>query len=103
MSNYTPPLARRFPLSCSSVSHTESTTLTFPPNLKIERIPQGTRSKNGAFEYESRYTLKGQELKVLRVYTSRRDSPVCGAKDDKDWLAYRRVLQRDLRAQVFFR
>jgi hypothetical protein len=103
MSNYTPPLARRFPLSCSSVSHTESTTLTFPPNLKIERIPQGTRSKNGAFEYESRYTLKGQELKVLRVYTSRRDSPVCGSKDDKDWLAYRRVLQRDLRAQVFFR
>lgn len=103
MANYTPPLARRYPVACSSVRHTESTTLAFPPNLKIERVPQGTRLKNGAFEYESRYTLKGQELKVLRVFTSRRDSPVCSAKDDKDWLAYRRVLQQDLRAQVFFR
>ena len=103
MSNYTPPKARRYPLACSSVRHTESTILTFPPNLKIERIPQGTHSKNGAFEYESRYTLKGQELKVQRVFTSRRSTPVCGAQDDKDWLAYRRVLQRDLRAQVFFR
>lgn len=102
MSNYTPPLARRYPLSCSSVRHTESTTLIFPPQLKIERIPQGTHSKNGAFEYESRYTLKGQELEVQRVYTSRRSTPVCGSQDDKDWLAYRRVLQRDLRAQVFF-
>ena len=103
MSNYTPPKARRYPLACSSVRHTESTILTFPPNLKIERIPQGTHSKNGAFEYESRYALKGQELKVQRVFTSRRANPVCSAKDDKDWLAYRRVLQRDLRAQVFFR
>jgi hypothetical protein len=102
MSNYTPPLARRYPLSCSSVRHTESTTLIFPPQLKIERIPQGTNSKNGAFEYESRYTLEGQELKVQRVFTSRRSNPVCGAQDDKDWLAYRRVLQRDLRGQVFF-
>jgi Domain of Unknown Function with PDB structure (DUF3857)/Transglutaminase-like superfamily len=103
MSNYTPPKARRYPLACSSVRHTESTTLTFPPNLKIERIPQGTHSKSGAFEYESRYTLKGQELKVQRVFTSRRANPVCDAQDDKDWLDYRRVLQRDLRAQVFFR
>jgi hypothetical protein len=76
---------------------------SFPLDLKIERVPQGTHSKNGAFEYESRYTFKGQELKVLRVFTSRRASPVCSATDDKDWLAYRRVLQQDLRAQVFFR
>ena len=103
MSNYTPPKARRYPLVCSSVRHTESTILTFPPTLKIERIPQGTHSTSGAFEYESRYTLKGQELKVQRVFTSRRSTPVCSAQDDKDWLDYRRVLQRDLRAQVFFR
>ena len=103
MSNYTPPKARRYPLTCSSVRYSESTVLVFPAKLKIDRIPEGTRSKNGAFEYESHYTLRGQELKVLRVYTSRRDSPVCSAKDDKDWLLYRSALQRDLRAQVFFR
>jgi len=103
MSNYTPPLVRRYPLSCSSVRHTEITSLTFPSSLKIERIPVGTHSRNGAFEYESTYTLKGRELTVRRVYTSNRDSPVCSAKDDNDWLAYRSALQRDLRAQVFFR
>ncbi len=103
MSNYTPPLVRRYPLACSSVRHTESTTLVFPAQLKIQRIPVGMHSKNGAFEYESHYTLKGQELTVRRVYTSSRDSGVCGANDDKDWLSYRSVLQRDLRAQVFFR
>ncbi len=103
MANYAPPVARRFPAYCSSVRHTEATTLLFPAHLKIERIPQGAHAKNGAFEYESRYTRKGQELKVLRIYTAHRSDPLCSTQDDAHWLAYRRALQRDLRAQVFFR
>jgi hypothetical protein len=93
---------RRFPVACSSVRHTELTTLAFPSNMNIERVPSKSHAKEGAFEYDATYELKGQVLSVSRVFTSRRDKPVCNGKDDQDWNALRAKLQQDFRSQVFF-
>jgi transglutaminase-like putative cysteine protease len=93
---------RRFPVACSSIRHTELTTLAFPKNMKIQRVPSKIHAKEGAFEYDASYVLNGQILSVTRVFTSRRDKPVCNGKDDKDWNALRTKLQQDFRSQVFF-
>lgn len=93
---------RRFPVACSSVRHTELTRLAFPSNMKIQRVPSKSHAKEGAFEYDATYELKGQVLSVSRVFTSRRDKPVCNGKDDKDWNALGTKLQQDFRSQVFF-
>jgi len=42
-------------------------------------------------------------LSIEREYSVRRGKSVCDGQDDADWTALREVLQRDLRAQVFFK
>ncbi len=93
---------RRFPVACSSIRHTELTTLAFPAKMKIQRVPSKIHAREGAFEYDATYELKGQVLSISRVFTSKRDKPVCNEKDEKDWNALRTKLQQDLRSQVFF-
>jgi hypothetical protein len=71
--------------------------------VQIERIPSDIRFQRGAIDYKATYARQGQQVSVTRVYTAQRNSPVCNAQDDRDWDEFRAVLQRDLRAQVFFK
>jgi hypothetical protein len=103
MSTLKTPLVRRFPAGCTSARHTESTKLNFPADINIERIPANIRFQQGAIEYQASYTKDGQQVSVHRVYSAVRKQQFCDAKDDQDWNAFRMVLQRDLRAQVFFK
>jgi len=103
MASYKPPPNRRFPVVCGSRAFTETISLTFPEGITVERVPPDVQSKNGPYYYDSRYRLVGQELQVERVYSSRRQTSICNGTDDKHWNAFRSVLQRDLRGQVFFK
>ena len=49
------------------------------------------------------YELKPDLLLVKRHYQTARPKPVCNADDDRNWNAFRELLQRDLRAQVLFK
>jgi hypothetical protein len=40
---------------------------------------------------------------ITREVAADRNSHTCTARDDEDWAAMLRVLQRDLRAQVFLK
>lgn len=103
MANRKPPGVRRFPAACDSVRHSESITLAFPASVQVQRIPDDVRFKRGPIEYRASYRLEGQLLKADRDYVVRRASPICGVQDDRDWTAFREVIQRDMRAQVFFK
>jgi hypothetical protein len=99
---YRPPANRRFPSSCQSVRHVESIALSFPASVRLGRTPQDVNFGRGALEYSASYRLEGQLLKVRREFVIRRSGTVCGPADDRDWEAFQTVLQRDMRAQVFF-
>ena len=103
MASYKPPTVRRFPVLCGSRELSESISLTFPDGVLVERVPPDVQSKNGPYYYAASYKLVGQELQVERTYSSRRKTGVCNSTDDKNWNAFRAVLQRDLRGQVFFK
>jgi transglutaminase-like putative cysteine protease len=103
MASYKPPTVRRFPVLCGSRELSESISLTFPDGVLVERVPPDVQSKNGPYYYAASYKLVGQELQVERAYSSRRKTGVCNSTDDKHWNAFRAVLQRDLRGQVFFK
>ncbi len=100
---YKSPTVRRFPLECASERHRESITLQFPPTVQVQRIADNVQFTRGPLSYTASYAMQGDVLRIEREYTARRDKSVCDGQDDADWTALREVLQRDLRAQVFFK
>ena len=99
----TAPKARRYPSSCSSIRHTEFTELSFPAKTKLEVIPKSVQVTSGRMRYEASYRLKGKTLIVKREYASNRETSVCDANNDRHWEAISRVMERDMRSQIFFR
>ena len=96
------PLTDR-PMMCSSRTVYEHYTLTFPPNVAVEEVPKGLRFSRGDIQYESRLSQTGRTVTVERRLRVQRASRVCGLKEARDWQAFYRALQRDLRAQIVFR
>ena len=96
------PKERRFPTSCNSTKHEEFIDLTFPSGMKVTRVPKNVSFAKGDLKYFSTYELKGQVLKIKRVYASFYKEKICGAEADVVFNAFTQVLRRDLRQQVFF-
>jgi len=100
--NKKPSDSLRFSSICYSKALIENYTLKFPSNAKIKLIPNNVDFKKGQIKYQATYQLKGDEVKVKRVFESNHKSSVC----DENFHEIRKdtfqVLQRDLRSQIFY-
>jgi hypothetical protein len=96
------PISER-PTMCASRSIEERYVLTFPPNLTIDSVPPGTRYRQGGIVFESRYTQAGRTVTVDRRLSVQRPSRICGLQESRDWHAFYRVIQRELRSQIVYR
>ena len=103
MSTRRPPTERRFPFVCSAYAAREEAELRLPHNVRIQRIPPDATFRQGPLQFSTRYRRAGQLVTVVREFSARYPSHTCAVRDDEDWLAFLRVLQRDLREQVFVR
>jgi transglutaminase-like putative cysteine protease len=100
----TKPLSdRRFESVCGSSRHREETEIRLPPKVRIERIPADVNFSKGPLRYSATYRRTGNVVQITREMVADRASHICTARDDEDWAALLRVLQRDLRGQVFVR
>ncbi len=99
----TPEPESRFPSSCGSRIFEERYVLNFPANVSIEDIPKGTQFRQGDVRYESRFVQDGRKVTAHRTLRVQRASNLCGVKENRDWLAFYKVLQRDLRSQIIYR
>ena len=99
----TPEPESRFPSRCGSRVVEERYVLNFPDTISIEEIPKGTQFRQGDVRYESRFVQDGRKVTVHRTLRVERASNVCGTKESQDWLAFYKVLQRDLRSQIIYR
>ena len=100
----TKPLSdRRFESACGSSRHREETEIRLPPKVRIERIPADVNFSKGPLRYSASYRRTGNVVQITREMVADRPSHTCTARDDEDWAALLRVLQRDFRGQVFVR
>ncbi len=98
-----PEAESNFPSTCASRLVEERYTLVFPANVTIDEVPRGTWFRQGDVRYESRFVRVGQRVTVQRRLKVQRASNLCGVKEHRDWLAFYKVLQRDLRSQIIYR
>lgn len=92
----------KFPSICYSKSVVENYTLKFPSNVKIKHIPDNVDFKKNQIKYQATYQLNRDEVKVKRVFESNHKSSVCDAGFNDVRKEVFKVLQRDLRSQVFY-
>ncbi len=88
---------------CSSRTVHEHYTLNFPANVRITDIPPPTTYHDPQVSYESTYHRSGHTVEVDRRLVVERPSDSCPAIERDRWREFISVLQRDLRAQVFYR
>ena len=98
-----PLVERKLPYYCKSRLVEERYLLQFPATMAIEDVPKGTIYRRGGIHYQSSFRLDGRKVAVERRLHIQRDAPLCGPKDHSNWLAFHKALQRDLRAQIFYR
>ena len=92
----------KFPIACYSNTMQESYSLTFPTSTHITRIPTDVNYEDAGISYQATYRLNGNKVEVFRRYQSENPNHVCGAERSARKLAFFKVLQRDLKGQVFY-
>ena len=92
----------KFPTACYSNTMEETYTLTFPTNTHITRIPTDVNYQNDSISYKATYRLNDTKVEVFRRYQLENASHVCDASSNARKLAFFKVLQRDLKSQIFY-
>ena len=98
-----PDAVTNLPTRCDSSLVEERYSLSFPANVSIDAVPKGTRFERGDIRYESSFAQNGSKVTVHRTLRVQRASNICGEKEGHDWLAFYKVLRRDLRSQIIYR
>jgi transglutaminase-like putative cysteine protease len=88
---------------CLSRTLEDSYRIEFPANAVLGELPQGVTYSQAGIHYQSTYEKSGHSVAVRRQLEVQRPSDVCTPQDNEEWKAFHAVLQRDLRAQVFYR
>jgi hypothetical protein len=79
-----------------------STKHLIAEHREIKRIPNNVNFKNALYHYQASYQIKGDEVKVSRIFESNHKSSVSGPTFGESRNAVFKVLQRDLRSQIFY-
>jgi transglutaminase-like putative cysteine protease len=98
-----PLVKRQFPYYCESRLVEEVYTIHFPSNVVLGDIPRGTTYQDGIVFYQSRFQRADRTVSVRRRLLVQRQSQVCDSQDHEKWRAFYKVVQRDLRSQIFYR
>jgi hypothetical protein len=92
----------KYPAISYSKTMIDNYTLKFPRNVKIKRVPSNVNFNNALYHYQASYQLKGDEVKVSRIFESDHKSISSGPKFAESRNVVFKVLQRDLRSQIFY-
>lgn len=90
------------PVVCRSRTIEDSQSIEFPSNVKVGYIPTGIDYNEGDIKYSSSYIKKGNQIEIRRKVVIQHPSMVCGPAQIRAWNKFVSVLQKDLRAQIFY-
>jgi transglutaminase-like putative cysteine protease len=94
---------QRHPWPCISRTVHEHYALDFPATVRITHIPSPTTYRDPQVTYQSTYRHNGHTVEVDRRLVVERPTNSCPAAERERWRDFDAVLQRDLRAQIFYR
>jgi transglutaminase-like putative cysteine protease len=97
------PLVKDFDHTCRSQTHQEFYSIEFPKNVTIDGVPEGTKFKNEVVNYTSTYIVKDRIVEVRRTLKIQHKGSVCGLAENKLWRSFHKILQKDLRSQIFYK
>jgi hypothetical protein len=100
--NSRPPESFKYPYRCSTRIVKEQYEIAFPDNVKVNRIPQGSRYQTDEIQYESSYTQEGNKVIAIRSLTIQRPNAVCQPEELQSWRKFYPVLAKDVRGQIFY-
>jgi hypothetical protein len=80
----------------------ENYTIAFPKGTKITNIPSNVDYLNGSIHYRAIYKNKDDRIYSFRALKMSHKNGVCDAGLDEEKKGFFKVLQRDLRSQVFY-
>lgn len=96
------PLEKKFDYPCVSRSFFETYSIEFPGNVTLDGVPSGTQFENRIVRYSSTFAAQGQVVEIARKVEINYPGSVCGPVETALWKSFHRVLQRDLRSQIFY-
>lgn len=92
----------RYPATCASKTYEENYLITFPENTKVTRVPANVDFKDAYIRYSASYSLKSNEVKVSRIFQMNLASSICPEGFNDHRKEGVKVIQRDLRSQIFY-
>ncbi len=92
----------KFPAICYSKTMVETYTLVFPKNVKVTKIPPNLDYKKGSIHYKASYKQDGDKIYALRAFLSDHAGSLCEAGFNDVRKEFFKVVQRDLRSQIFY-
>ena len=96
------PILTDRPRTCSSRTYAENFEIQFPRNVRLDKVPAGTRYVTKNINYRSEYTRRGNTVHVSRKLWVQRSGSVCAKADTIEWMKFINFLQRDIRSQIFY-
>lgn len=91
-----------YPAICYSKRMIETYTLTFPKNVRITKVPPNVVYKKGSIYYKASYERDGDKVYAFRAFSSDHPGSVCEAGFNDVKKEFFKVVQRDLRSQIFY-
>jgi len=91
-----------YPYICSSGYVEENYLVEFPSNVKVTDIPKNVAHSVDGATYDATYSLNGNVVEVKRMAKFERPGMVCKPTDLERWKGFHKVVQKDLRSQIFY-
>lgn len=101
--SYNRPKERlKFPFVCRSYRYEETYEVALPAEARITRIPQDMSFNEAGLFYQATYRQHGQVVIAKRILQAQRPGMVCQPEEYQITRRLHPVVQRDIRAQIFY-
>jgi hypothetical protein len=92
-----------FPFECTSGYTEETTTIEFPKNTKLTKIPKSVHYTQAGSEYIATYKkINNNKLEVKRSLKLEKKTMVCQPEELKKWQTLYQAIKQDMRNQIFY-
>ncbi len=97
------PLQKReFPYECYGRTYVDDYSIEFPKDIRITRIPKDINFNKDGLTYEATYKKQGNIILINRKLIAENENMICEPENEDRKKEFYKVLQQDIRSQIFY-